>query len=65
MTIAVDTESGFVDEVGGRHQVIFGAPKLMCHSALSSLASAAEVLLLPCKGQDGKTDMLWGMWTCM
>ena len=26
---ALDPESGSVDEVGGRHQVFFGAPKLV------------------------------------
>ena len=43
---ALDPESGPVDEVGGCHQVCFGARREACHPALSRLASA-EVLLLP------------------
>ena len=40
---AVDLETGSVDEVYGRHQVFFGAPKA-CQAALSRQA-CAEVLL--------------------
>ena len=36
---ALDPESGSVDEVGGRHQVFFSAPKLVSQ-LLSNLASA-------------------------